>query len=218
MLCVVIAAIPAAIAVYFLMFLPCTSINDCLQVVDETTVMVRPPTRKAASRVRAAKQRERDRIKEKERAMMHGEKGGGAAAAGGGEGKVAVAGEGGSASADEGSADDGAGSDDDQQQAYGEEDDYDDGYGVPIGGSRRRGGDRVTDYVADVVLATSGNGDRDDTYFSLQAMKAALPSVIVQGIPTVNRAVITQGEQPCKDGAWTRVRSNGCVDSRFYSR
>ena len=43
-------------------------------------------------------------------------------------------------------------------------------------------------------------GHREDTYFSLQALKAGLPGVIVQGIPTVNRAVITEDDKPGANG------------------
>ena len=43
-------------------------------------------------------------------------------------------------------------------------------------------------------------GDRCDSYFSLQALKAGLPGVIVQGIATVNRAVITQEDKLGPDG------------------
>jgi hypothetical protein len=37
--------------------------------------------------------------------------------------------------------------------------------------------------------------EREDTYYGLQSLKSALPSVIVQGIATVNRAVITEIEE-----------------------
>ncbi|CAK4179374.1 unnamed protein product [Aphanomyces euteiches] len=40
----------------------------------------------------------------------------------------------------------------------------------------------------------SASDSRSSTYFALQALKAALPNVIVQGIPTVNRAVINYEE------------------------
>jgi hypothetical protein len=49
----------------------------------------------------------------------------------------------------------------------------------------------VTDYVA-AMRAAAENGQRDDTYYGLQALKGLLPGVIVQGIPTVSRAVITK--------------------------
>ena len=42
------------------------------------------------------------------------------------------------------------------------------------------------------------DGRRDDTYYGLQALKAGLPGVIVQGIATVNRAVITHVEGATK--------------------
>lgn len=41
----------------------------------------------------------------------------------------------------------------------------------------------------------SADSVRPKTFFVLQALKATLPSVIVQGIPSVNRAVINVQEQ-----------------------
>jgi DNA-directed RNA polymerase III subunit RPC1 len=42
---------------------------------------------------------------------------------------------------------------------------------------------------------------RGEGYFALQRLKAELPHVIVQGIPSVSRAVITQDEKPAADGS-----------------
>lgn len=42
--------------------------------------------------------------------------------------------------------------------------------------------------------STTGAGDARGAYFAMQALKGELPSVIVQGIPTVNRAVINYEE------------------------
>ena len=41
---------------------------------------------------------------------------------------------------------------------------------------------------------------RPKTFFVLQALKAVLPGVIVQGIPSVNRAVINVQEQATSAG------------------
>lgn len=60
------------------------------------------------------------------------------------------------------------------------------------------------DYVASVL--TNGRDSleysRDDSYFALQSLKLALPTIIVAGIPTVSRAVITKGDTPAPDGSY----------------
>lgn len=47
----------------------------------------------------------------------------------------------------------------------------------------------------------ASKGDSRGAYFAMQALKAELPSVIVQGIPTVNRAVINYDDSSSKNGA-----------------
>jgi DNA-directed RNA polymerase III subunit RPC1 len=51
--------------------------------------------------------------------------------------------------------------------------------------------------------ASSGAGDARGAYFAMQALKGELPSVIVQGIPTVNRAVINYEETASSSGSKT---------------
>eukprot|EP00644_Phytophthora_capsici_P003800 jgi/Phyca11/108224/e_gw1.15.640.1 len=48
--------------------------------------------------------------------------------------------------------------------------------------------------VRNSILNAGAKGDSRGAYFALQALKAELPGVIVQGIPTVNRAVINYEE------------------------
>jgi DNA-directed RNA polymerase beta' subunit len=154
-----------------------------VQRKDEQTIVVYPPQRKAASRVRAARQRARDSEKERERqAQVEMDT------------ETKMGGEGEDEEYDD---DEGAGGGNDG----GGYDDMDDDPTTPYAGfdSQRRETSRVlgSDYVS--VLTS---GDRDDTYFGLQSLKATLPSVIIQGIPTVNRAVITKGDKPAADGMY----------------
>ena len=50
---------------------------------------------------------------------------------------------------------------------------------------------------------SSRDGDSRDAYFTIQALKAALPSLIVQGVPSVHRAVINHEEGDKKAGETT---------------
>lgn len=195
--------------------------DEAVTAVDDASmVVVRVPSNKrAASRTRAEKQRERDRAKERERALLTG-----ASAAAAASASAAAAAAKGGADADDAGAGSDADSDDggagvggDGLDGFLSEGDDSDDDGVTRrrpGAGGGRGGrmsssaaamlEGPTNYVTDVLLAGSGGAttsERDDTYFGLQALKAALPSVIVQGIPTVNRAVITQADAPSKDGA-----------------
>ena len=48
--------------------------------------------------------------------------------------------------------------------------------------------------VMDLLIANRARGD--DQYFTMQRLKEMLPSVIVNGIPTVHRAVLNKVEKP----------------------
>ena len=50
------------------------------------------------------------------------------------------------------------------------------------------------------------------TYFMMQALKVALPSVIVQGIPSVNRAVINEEEKGGRKSYHLLIEGNGLAE------
>lgn len=135
-----------------------------VRVAGDDRVQVYPPSRKSASRVRAERQRARELVKEKERIAMEGK---------GGEAE---------ASATAAAAGAGRGGDDDDDDE------------VDNNGSANEDDDDIDEEMLGQYTAAASAGMRSDSYFSLQALKASIPSVIVQGIPTVNRAVITKSD------------------------
>jgi hypothetical protein len=186
------------------------------------TVIVIPPRRQAASRQRAARQRAKERAKAEEQALMEGrgqekgssglqpaggdyaedaddaddladadarmldaeeaedeEAGAGAAAAAARRG-VGRRGAGAAAAEEEGDEDEEDEEDDDD--GAGSQDFFNGGAAGSGGGGG--GGNNYLRSMADT--------EREDTYYGLQALKAALPGVLVQGNPLVNRAVITE--------------------------
>lgn len=142
--------------------------QDHVTVEGRDIIKVRAPVREAASRARAARQRAKEKEKEAERAALDGRPASGAIAA--------------DSDSDEDLAALAAKYDPDEEPDEEDEEEYD---------ARRRGGRAVHDDYFSIIRSTQ----RDDTYFCLQALKAALPLVVVQGIPTVSRAVITEDEK-----------------------
>ena len=213
-------------------------------VVGRDKIIIKPPARRAASRIRADRQRLRDAAKERERIAMaepsvradpasskgvaSGVKGIAAAAAEAAAAAAAVAaGKGGKAGGGVGAvpADDVDDvDDDDDDEASASDDDGDaeseaeeksssesetdedvveafetmlkkGGAGVPSA-ALHPAPPGALNYVAEVLAPGGGYGalsstsSRDDTYFTLQALKATLPHVLVAGISDVTRAVI----------------------------
>jgi hypothetical protein len=199
------------------------------------TLLIRPAARKAASRIRAERQRARDVAKEKERAVVLPEPAAGGGAAGGAKGgrgggateeaarsrelklqsRELVGGASSSSSSSEDSSDGEAAA---RKKRGGKkkswleeaEEDVPEAEeaavaAAPEAAAKRRGGGRghpvagdtpCADYVSEVLMPSGGgNGAssvRDDTYYSLQALKQALPLVLVAGIEKVSRAVISK--------------------------
>lgn len=157
---------------------------DCVSFSDEPDVLlVAPPKRLAAARQRAKREREKEKQREAERA---------AAALEGAPGSGAAGGAGDGDEGDEGM---------EEQAAAG-------GAAARLGNRLRTtsaGGESEEEGMDESesdeellpqgghgnFLALVGAQEREDTYFSLQTLKAMLPGVIVQGIPSVARAVIT---------------------------